>query len=135
MSFPRAGLRELVQKLADAQTFWQGDPEPAMGRRAGRPGTRLKLDVRGVHRRGVDEIRESFDTATQTLRKSSNGYRIWSVSLRAETLDANLPAYDILEDVVARISWPSTLAALRALGLAFAESGDVIPVNFVVDKT
>lgn len=134
MSFPRAELRELVQRLADIGTIWEGDAEPAMGRKSGRPGSRVKLDVKGVHRKGVDEIRATYDQATDSMRQSSNGYRLWSLTIRSESLDANAPGYDVLEDIIARLSWPTTLDELRSMGLAFVRNGDVIPIDYTIDN-
>ena len=127
-----AALLATLSGVEATCVVWENAPRP-------RYNSRLALLswVSGVGV-GVDETTWDYAVAVDPLAEMTptvTGQRKVVLQVSVESLDQR-PGYtarNTLEEVRTRLQSPSALAALKAVGLAFASSGNVTPADYRVD--
>lgn len=124
---PKAALLSLISTLSGVQAFWRTDKTPAV------PGTgpaleraRVWLRVNSYVTNGIDEERAIYNATTQANDRIVVGQRQFTLSLRAESVDANLEAYDLCERIRFRLR---SLTARAIFAPANLSLRDVQPMS------
>jgi hypothetical protein len=129
---PKAALLLLIQTLSGVQTMWRTDAAPAIpGMGPGLERARIWLRLTSYGSVGVDEQREEYDPVADQNDIVNIGQRQLTLSIRAESLDANLEAFDLCERIRFRLrTWTArTLFAPAGLSLR-----DVQPIAVLEQK-
>lgn len=123
---PKAALIALIAKLSGVQTLWRTDKVPAIpGMGPGLEHARIFLRVTSYGSIGTDELRQRYNAVTNANDNVLVGQRQFTLSVRAESLDANLEAYDLCERVRFRLR---TEVARGIFSPAFLSLRDVQPI-------
>lgn len=119
---PKAVFLELIGTLSRVQAIWRTDKAPvAPGEAPGLEHARIWLRISSYNAVGVDEEREQYDSVADQNAIINVGQRQLTLSLRAESLDANLEAYDLCERVRFRLRTRTARAIFAPANLSLRD--------------
>lgn len=102
-------------------------------------GRLVLLSWVSISPRGTDETSWDFDAGASNplleMTPTVGGQRVasWQLSIQSPDQSPGQTSRHLAERARTRLQWPSTLAGLRALGLALASAGDTTPADYPVD--
>jgi hypothetical protein len=122
-AIPKAALLTLVQTLSGVQAKWRTDPEFVAGMAPGVASSHawIWLSVTSTRAIGVDDYRQVFNAAMGNLDSQIAGNRMFTLSLRAESYDVNIEAFDLVEAVRVRLRSFKARGIFAPAGLALVD--------------
>lgn len=100
---PIAALKALVTALSGGvQTIWFTEPKPDVGRQAGGIRAYIELTLGSVTD-PIDDYRQQYDAENDKLDSLVCSYRVFTISMRFNSIDARHQAHDLCERVRARL--------------------------------
>lgn len=101
--FPKKQLRDMVEAISGVQAQWVTDRQAHWGQDSTREQARIIVGMQAYRSVGHDERRIQYDAQTGGNDFFAVGVRQFTMTLRAESLDPNLEAFDLLERVRFRL--------------------------------
>jgi hypothetical protein len=100
---PKPLLLQILQQISGVQCVWRSAQRPHLGQQPGTEHAWIVASAQSWRAVGVDELRQVYNATTNALDNMTVGQRLFTLTLRAESLDANLDALDLLERVRFRL--------------------------------
>lgn len=133
--FDRDGFQAIIQLLYPyGDVIWAGDPRKFPGKRNGKPGEMLEMDLRRIRTQGTEDVNKTYDAATNALDITYTSDCIFTVNLRVESYSFSYPAYDRLREVCLLLRRQAVLDALNAIGLGYAYHHDIVSLPLIADE-
>jgi hypothetical protein len=123
--FPKARLLELLTRISGVEVVWTTYKRGLQGLRPGNEMAWLLAGVQSYMAVGVDETRRKFNATTNRNDVIQVGQRQFTLVLRAQSIDAQIEAFDLLERV--RFNFRSKRArALMVPVLGLRDFGPIV---------
>lgn len=129
---PRAALLDLISGLAQIDAvIWIGEPEPTLGA----DGSYATLSIKGYVSKGVDETRQEYDQPNDQILESTNGIRLFTLTVDVISFSFDTPAYATLENIRRRIRGYAAKTLMQQEGLAFVKfPGPIVELDYITDN-
>lgn len=120
---PRAAIRDLISGLGQmSEVIWEGEPVPTLGAE----GSYATLSIFAYRGKGVDEVRREYDPSHDQVEETTNGIRLFTLTVDVISYSFDTPAYVSLENIRRRIKGHAARTLLEQEGLAFVKFPDGI---------
>ena len=110
---PKPTLTTIFQLASGVQVYWSTSRTPQRGQKVSTEHAWITASMRSVATIAVDEKRLAWNPVTNTNETTVVAHRAFTVSLRAESFDTTLEAYDLLERVRIRLRGPQIRALME----------------------
>lgn len=90
-------------------------------------GVDVTLKLGQMRGKGITEVRQTWDSDKLAYSTDITRSSVRSVTIDVESTNENNQATDILEELVLRLRWPSSIARIQCMGLTTVHIGDVMP--------
>lgn len=126
---PIEPLKCLVQALTCLDVVWETEPRPLLG--AGSDGKRayIMLSLMAYGSIGVDDYRQTFDEANDKIVSTISGNRLFTISMRCNSLSPELQPFDVLERVRVQLRGVTAAATYAAQNMAFVRTESIVPLR------
>lgn len=126
MSIPRGPIAELVGQLAGVQAVWADDDYGQLGTDDG-PEAWIKLTPHTIAQKGQAEYRTTTsDNNPLAYKARVYAYDLAIVTLRAESMDRDVQAYELLRSVRWGLRTMTAKAVYQAHRLAFVRTAPIV---------
>lgn len=138
--FPQTELRDLISDITGldrAAVVWNKRPLSYVGSMNGKPGWWVELGISRTETKGIDEDRLSFvPTEHGGFNAASQyTYRIYTLQARVISLNVDVPAYDVLDQIRRGLRSLTGKIGLQELNMSFVDWGASIDMPKDVDNT
>lgn len=126
VQFPRTEIRDLVADICEVDpelVVWDVRGLPFTGAINGRPGWWVELSVSTTRTKGIDEDRLVFDSVAQKNVASQYTYRIYTLTVRVKSNDADTPAFDVLDQIRRGLRSITAKTVYQEVNIAFVDWG------------
>ena len=97
------------------QVFWKNDPLPFVGMQNDTLGAYLEMNITNFLSKGVDDYRQEYVEASDSLESVFYGLRIFTLSIDCRSFAPNVPAWDILETIRLQVNNPRSVTTNKTL--------------------
>jgi hypothetical protein len=129
-TIPRGAIRDLIAGIGQIRTQWNGDVVAYHGE----GDSWATLDVMAYRGKGIDEQRQVYDSARDELNTNSCGNRLFTLTIRVDSYDFSLPAYELLEKIRRRFRQGAAQALLQDMGVALVKFFPIVDLNVEADN-
>jgi hypothetical protein len=123
--FPKARLLEILRAISGVQVVWTTYKRGLQGLRPGTENAWLLAGVQSYVGVGVDELRLKYDAKLDRNLAIQAAQRQFTLVLRAQSIDPNLEAFDLLERVRFRFR-TQTARVLMVPTIALCDFGPMV---------
>ncbi len=109
---PKPQLEAIFRLASGVQVFWSHSRTPQTGLRPVTEHAWITASIRSVSTIAVDEKRIDWNATANANETTVVAHRAFTVSLKAQSFDATLEAYDLLERVRIRLRGPQIRAMM-----------------------
>ena len=127
---PRADLKTLISGIGQIAAIWNGEAVPYHGE----GDSWATMDVMAYRGRGIDQQRQAYDNVRDELSTNSCGIRLFTLTIRIDSYDFELPAYELLEKIRRRLRGGAAMALLQDMGVALVKFFPIIELNVEADN-
>jgi hypothetical protein len=127
---PRGAIRELISGIGQIRASWSGDVVAYHGE----GDSWATLDIMAYQGRGIDQQRQMYDNVRDELSTNSCGNRIFTLVIRVDSYDMELPAYELLEKIRRRLRQGAAMALLRDMGVSLVKFHPIVDLNVIADN-